>query len=294
MTFDLKVPLNLKETQKWFGTVISQKINTDSTINPIAPSGKPIKEVAPQFIAPSPTLEPYERIELYHQQYWWRLLNTLQEAFPLTVRLFGHQSFNENIAKPYLLSCPPRSWSLNPLGDRMAEWVEKNYQAKDKTLVWNSVRLDQLFLESFLAAEYPPIESGDQEALMEKRLRLQPHVFPVAFPYDLFSFRREMLKESVEHWQEHPFPSLSKSKKYYFVLARSKMNDVGWSEITLPEYLLLVQMQKPHTVMELCEWLEKQQREVVNQASKNLQSWFQSWTTRRWLTLEPINIALDG
>lgn len=285
MTFDTKVPEHLLQTQQWFGSVISQWINSESTINPVSPSGKPLQEEAPIFIAPSPTLAPHQRIELYHQQYWWRLLNTLQESFPLTLRLFGYRSFNENIAKPYLLTYPPRHWSLNPLGDRMAEWVEKHYQKKDKALVLNSVTLDYLYIDSFIAKELPPISAEDESCLNEKSLVLQPHVHPITLPYDLFTFRKAMLRESVEHWVENPFPSLPKKKRFYFVLARTRSNDVGWTEVSLAEFMLLERLKQPQTLEQLCEWLENQKREIVKLASENLQKWFQSWTARRWLTL---------
>ena len=286
MTYDAKVPTALLQTQEWFGRVISRKIDIHSKINPIAPSGKSIKEEAPLFIAPSPTLTPDRRIELYNQQYWWRLLSTLQDSFPLTVRLFGFTAFNESIAKPYLETYPPDSWSLSPLGRRLEEWVEKYYKEKDKTLVLNSVRLDYKYIEAFTEADYATVAGETEETLLEKPLTLQPHVKLFAFPYDLFSFRREMLKQPVEHWIDNPFPSLSKKKKFYFVLSRGRTNDLGWTEITYPEHLLLEQLQKPQTIMELCDWLEKQKREIVNLASKNLQTWFQSWTARRWLTAQ--------
>lgn len=284
MTHERQAPPVLKQTQEWFGSIISQRLPQDNHISLVAPSGKPIKEEAPIFIAPSPTLEPYKRIELYHQQYWWRLLNILHETFPLAVRLFGYGAFNETVAKPYLLTYPPNTWSLNPLGSRLAEWVEKYYKGDDKLLVLNAVKVDYMYIDSFVAAEYPPIKAEDEATLMEKALALQPHIQTIALPYDLFLFRKEMLSEPVEHWVDHPFPKLSKKQKFYFVVARSRSNDIGWSQVPLAEFLVLEQLKKPQTLMQLCEWLEKQKREIVKVASENLQSWFQSWTARRWLT----------
>lgn len=283
MTFDTKAPRSLIDTQKWFGSVITQRIDLESRISPIAPSGKPIREEAARYIAPSPTLEPFQRIELYHQQYWWRLLSILHDSFPLTVRLFGYTDFNEKVAKPYLLTYPPRTWSLNPLGDRLEQWIERYYTGDDKTLVLNAVRLDYVYIESFVVGEGDPLTAADESVLMEQTLSLQPHVKLFTFPYDLCAFRKEMLEQSVDYWIDHPFPTLVKKKKYHFVLARTRSKDIGWSEVTLPEYLTLEQLSKPKTIMQLCEWLEKQQREVVNIAGKNLQTWFQSWTARGWL-----------
>jgi len=287
MTYDAKVPLSLKQTQQWFGNVISQRLSQDNQINQVAPSGKQIKDEAPIFIAPSPTLEPYQRIELYHQQYWWRLLSIMHESFPLTVRLFGYGAFNETIAKPYLMDYPPNTWSLNPLGNRLAVWVEKHYKGDDKLLILNAVKVDFMYIDSFVSAEYSIVSAGDETTLMEKTLALQPYIHTIALPYDLFSFRQKLLEEPVEHWVDNPFPKLSKKQKFYFALARSKSNDIGWSQITLAEFLVLEQLRNPQTLMQLCEWLEKQKREIVKVASENLQSWFQSWTSRRWLTEKP-------
>ena len=37
---------------------------------------------ARDYIAPSATLRANERLELYHRQYWYRLLDSLAEDFP--------------------------------------------------------------------------------------------------------------------------------------------------------------------------------------------------------------------
>ena len=38
-------------------------------------------QTANDLIAPSPTLQPVERLELYHRQYWYRLLDSIAEDF---------------------------------------------------------------------------------------------------------------------------------------------------------------------------------------------------------------------
>jgi hypothetical protein len=67
----------LKELQQWFSSVIT------------SPLDKPI-EGAERFVAPSPTLEPNERMRIYNQQYFWRLLNVLHKSYPFLTRLFGY------------------------------------------------------------------------------------------------------------------------------------------------------------------------------------------------------------
>jgi hypothetical protein len=132
MTFDSKVPTLLKETQEWFGSIISRAIDGNSQMNPISPTGRPMREEAWDHIRPSPTLQPAQRIQIYNQQYWWRLVNTLQESFPLVTRLFGFHAFNFTIAMPFLLKYPPNDWTLNSLGDRLPRWIEEEYKADDR------------------------------------------------------------------------------------------------------------------------------------------------------------------
>ena len=74
MLKDIEAPASLKNLQAWFGGVISQPIDVDSKISPVAPSGELIEEEAKHYIIPSKTLTPKDRIEIYNRQYWWRLL----------------------------------------------------------------------------------------------------------------------------------------------------------------------------------------------------------------------------
>lgn len=287
MTYDPKVPAPLKETQQWFGSIISRPVDGNSCINPFAPSGQPIEAEASQYIRPSPTLQPAQRIQIYNQQYWWRLLNALQESFPLVTRLFGCQGFNFIIGIPYLQKFPPCHWTLNVLGDRLPGWVKECYTADDRALIYDAAQIDCIFCQSFTAAQLPPIATpvnGDLGALLELKLHLQPHVQLVSMPYDLFSFRVAFLKEPTEYWVENNFPPLAKERQYHWVVYRNHKNDISWAEISPAEYGLLKLFQKGISIASACDWIEGQEEAVVKDASQNLHRWLQEWVVRQWLT----------
>src|SRR5690606_39116743 len=126
----------LKELQYWFAEIISRPIDMDNKINPITPSGKPIEEEAAKYIIPSSTLTPGQRMEIYNQQFYWRLLDILHETFPLLARLFGYRDFNEKLGFPYISTHLPDHWSLNQLGKRLPRWIEQHYHYMDKELVY--------------------------------------------------------------------------------------------------------------------------------------------------------------
>lgn len=287
MSHGIVVPDVLKKELYWFGSIIGRPIDQNSKINPITPSGKKIEDEAKEHILPSPTMRPAERIQVYNQQYWWRLLNTMHDIFPLVVRLFGYFDFNQSIAVPYLVKYTPRNWSLNTLGDRLEKWIREDYAGGDKQLLIDAVKVDIAFSNSFLAEELPRLILNQlpNESALEQRLYAQPHIQLFEMDYHLFDFRAALMAHEPEYWFKNEFPPLPKDKRYHFALYRNKNNDISWKEISTGEYHLLSLFQKGATVEEACELLEKQEESIYQEAVENLQSWFTEWTKRGWLSL---------
>ena len=290
MTFDLKVPAQLKKTQIWFGGIIGRPFDENSKINPISPAGQPMELEAALHIRPSPTMEPVARIQIYNQQYWWRLLNALQETFPLLTRLFGYHDFNQTIAIPYLYKYPPDHWSLGVLGDKLAKWVEEDYHATDKPLIYDAAAIDYAFTKSFTAYQNKRLGKDllpeqSLENLLSESLYLQDSIHLFEMNYDLFEFRTVFLKNDPEYWIDNDFPPLKKEKRYHFVLYQNHNRDISVREVSAEEYQLLNLFKTGSTVDSACEWLEQQNNDVYREAMKNLHLWFQNWVMLNWLTL---------
>lgn len=283
----IKVPAELDKTLYWFGHIIERPIDEYNQINPIAPSGEQLEIEAAEYIAPSPTLRPAERIQIYNQQYWWRLLNVLQEIFPLITVLKGYSAFNRKIAIPYLMKYPSTHWTVVFVGDRLTEWLEEYYNENDKELLVNSAKIDWAFNHSFIAAEFPSLTIADMETetISSQLLFTQPHLAFFEMNYNLFKFRKECLDHPIEYWKDHPLPALESQdkEKMFFVLYRNQYDDISWKQISIGEYYLLSRFQKGTTIDDACEWLESQEMTLVEAAMSNLQGWFQEWTARGWL-----------
>lgn len=278
---------SLATTQNWFAGIITGQLK-DNLIKPITPNGGFVEEEAARYIVPSPTLKPYERIQIYNQQYWWRLLKVMHENFPMVVRLFGYYSFNDSLAIPYLLKYPPNHWSLNTLGENLSNWIEEEYHESDKRLVKNAVNLDWAFLYGFVSPHLAPLDiliQTNSEKLLKTKLYLQPYIFLFKWDCDMLAFREAFLKESIDYWTEHDFPYLHKGKNYYFVLYRNSFNQLKWREISAGQYVLLETIKQGTTIEAACEVLEKQAKSVYEDAAQNLQSWFQEWVQRGWITM---------
>jgi hypothetical protein len=290
--FDACAPSRLMSSQLWFASIITQAIDGQSRLPELTPSGMALAAEAARYIKPSRALQPARRIELYAQQYWWRLLNALHDTYPLATRLFGYHDFNCTIAMPYLLRYPPNHWSLNHLGDHLLAWVQEEYHASDKPLVQDAVLLDAAYLANFLAPQQTPLElpagvasSQDFSPLLHTKLYLQPSLHFFQFSYDLLSFRTEFLKESPDYWVDHDFPPLNAAKTP-FVLFRNWQGHAVWDEISAAELKLLSRFKGGATITEACAWLEREGGELYAQAESSLHLWVQGWIIKKWLAIE--------
>jgi len=285
-------PFELQKLQEWFGGLINRPLVENDLINPLTPSGLVITKEAGRHIAPSPTLQPHQRLQIYNQQYWWRLQSVLQTNFPLLLRLFGTHSFNECIAVPYLTAYVPNHWALNLLGENLPQWIQEKYQGSDKQFVHDAAYLDWVLSLSFTNEQYPVLDSrflseGNPEELIEKPLCLQPHLFLVQFDQNLPAFRDIIIKESADFWTTHDFPPLLQDKTYYSVIFRNLQNNVAWKDVGSEEYLILQQFAKGLSIEAVCEWMEELEVERYTLMATHLQKWMQEWTRYGWLTFAP-------
>lgn len=278
--FDQKAPEHLRLVQEWFGEIITQPL-VNEYIATTAPSGLSIQEEACLNIVPSPTLKPHERIQIYNQQYWWRLLGVLQDSYPCLTRLFGQNDFNTAIGVPYLLKHRPDSWSLNELGDKLPAWIQDTYINDDAALVSAAATVDAAFHALF----YIPLKAPLSPEQIESKLLLQPHVKLFAYPFDIFTFRQELLLQPINYWVEAPFPNLKKGP-FYTLLFRTLKGNTAWKSIQKSEYCLLQNFQKGCTLDAACTWLEEQPDEIRTQAEENLEKWFHEWSSKGLLTHE--------
>lgn len=277
LTFEPPAPENLLELQEWFGAMISQPIQPTNQFSDTTPFGTNPEEEAKRFILPSPTLKPHKRLELYHQQYWWRILKSLEENFPMVVRLLGKGIFTTQFAIPYLTANPPSHWALCKLGSTFPQWIEKNYVELDQELILQSALIDWSSQEAFGSKVLPSLTSPS----LSPSVVLQPHIHLFALKGDLFSFREAFLKEDPEYWNDHPFPEM-RFGKYYAALFKNTNNQVTWKELSEGEYNFLFLLKEGLTIESVIEKIETEGGAIFEEALEMMPLWFREWTLLQW------------
>ena len=153
-----------------------------------------------------------ERLAVYNRQYWFRLFDALQNAFPLTARLFGYWSFNDYAAR-FLLARPPRGWNIDevPTGFDafLADVLECEDPSRRRGLI-ESARIDAAWRAVFAAEKVPAFRPSDADAsrLLDAQLVPSEAVRFVEEHRPLVDLRRVLAREPSTGALELPSPLL--------------------------------------------------------------------------------------
>lgn len=260
------IPASLEKMQQWFADLITAPVlESDGDQIPLF-SSEIISEIR-ENIAPSHTLESEERMGLYKQQYWWRLIGVMQDLFPALVSLLGYTEFNRQIAEPYLASHIPKDWFISHIGDDLPQWLDtipRESEVPFKELAQLDLVYEQLLFADILPGVTP--SSCEREVLY-----LQPFVFLFEMDTNLLSYRKQLLqgkKPLLKKWR----------KKRYLVLYRLHEENF-FEEIHSDFFDLLSHLQTGARLQALIPLLER---------CEDVTSLFQKISSRGWLThLDP-------
>lgn len=195
-----EVPGSLEDVQKWFAQLITSPIlQSDAGQIPLF-SSDVVSEIRKK-IAPSPTLRSEERMGIYQQQYWWRLISVMQDLFPSLVALLDYEGFNRLIAEPYLASHIPQDWFISNIGADLPRWL-KTTSVKTELPLYELALLDLAYEQLLFTDILPNIDLSKCE---KEILYLQPFVLLFELDANLFSFRKHLLQKEklpLERWKK--------------------------------------------------------------------------------------------
>lgn len=226
-------PAWLAEFQASFGDVIRTPLDGTSgtlTAHPSAYDSHVLRDAQDASNATGS-----ERLAVYNRQYWFRLFDVLQNAFPLTSRLTGYWLFNE-CATRFLLANPPRGWEIDRVPDGFEAFFEAFFEG---TLEWpdasarqawiESARIDAAWRDVFRAPKVPPFRPSQADAsrLLESRLTPSPAVRVILERFPLLDLRKKTLGDPSATRVASP-PPLAHPRAWALV-----RNDEGILQISL-------------------------------------------------------------
>lgn len=273
----IKTVDDLKQLQDWFSAVISGKMN-EINLREKGVYSNSMQDEVRQVILPNKDLKAEERIEIYNQQYWFRLLDIMQNEYPILRHLWRIDKMND-ILEEYLVRYPSGHYSLEHLGDRFHSFLNEAYIDTDKEIILEAANYEYSFTMAFIAAQHNPVNpeklTDEKKASLAKQaLKLQDHVFLHRLNYDFKSYRDKIIDDDDDLY----FPRLL-PKNHYTMIYRYH-NSIQETIISQGEYVLLQEFSKTASIEEAIEHTAHQLQE---KDLESIQSWFQSWIEKEIL-----------
>ena len=152
-------PSDLDALERWMLEVVSNPDGVAEGIARAAPLEPGVR--LEDIVLPSKQLSAEERLEVYANMYFWRLVDVLADDFPATRRLVGPDLFFD-LAKAYLVAHPSRHYSLSMLGDRFPGFLETtDADVPHRSFAVDVARIERAVEEVFDVEAAPPLDPDD-------------------------------------------------------------------------------------------------------------------------------------
>ena len=288
-------PLSLAQLQREMAAAVMAPLTPDEEMRSESSDGRPMAQVASSFIAPNSRLSPFERLEIYNRQYWFRILGALHEDFPALRGVVGSRTFDA-LAVAYLTAYPSRSFSLRNLGSRLPEWLTANPQfaGRRHRMAVDVARMEWAFVEAFDNAERDPL-TLDQIAALDgdSRLALQPHLqlLELEYPVDdlVLALHKAEKRQASEAGQEHDddsaaTPRLPALRRQPTWLAAHRVDlSVYYLRIKREEFQTLRAIRQGLPLGEAIEAGITSSRAPSPRRPQLVREWFTAWAELGWI-----------
>jgi len=267
---------------------------------------------AVRLIKPNARLTAHERLDIYHQQYWLRILGSLREDFPALAAALGEAKF-ERLARAYLAAHPSRSFTLRNLGRHLEAFVlrpaHRRLTAPHTALAADLARFEWAQVVAFDEGEIAPVTAeqlaGADPARL--RLRLQPYLSVLRFAHPVDHFVLALQREDRNRTEASQAMAAGKKKSRASkktpvkpslpqpaatFLAIHRVDTLLFTKpLPIEAFRLLTALAEGRTIARACTIAflvpkgRKLPDEEVLRRGALLQEWFTTWAELGWFAL---------
>lgn len=299
-------PSRLVDLQALMARAVMRPLRSDEGMQREWIDGSATAEVAEQFIKPNDRLDSFQRLEIYNQQYWWRLLGNFAEDFRGLRAVLGDAQFDK-LAVAYLEHCGSNSWTLRNLGSQLERFVRERPElaAPHTSLAIDMVRVEWARTIAFDEAEKLPLLPKEIRDIPPQSLRLglQPYIvlLELRHPVDklLGKLKRQgeietgSLSNAVSSGRPRRRGRLAarpQAKPIYIAVHRLNLS-VYYKRLEAEAYRLLCALRAGVPLEHACVVACNATIGSPEVIACKIQSWFAEWMSFGWLT-KPARIEL--
>lgn len=267
-----KAPAQLADFQRWMGRATARPLD--------ARPSRALRDAANARLRAANGMDGLERLEVYHRQYWYRLLSILQEEYPCVVHLMGLGRFND-WAMRYLGAHPPSSPYLAALDAEFPAFLRRRYRGARREAVLEAAEYERALAKAFDAPEGKRPSPRDARN-PATRWTLAAHVTPLWLRRDLAAYRALCRKDEALTGK---FPFKRLGKNGHGLCLHRHANTIYEKPLSRAEFLLLAALAKPRTLDAV--FREARRGATAKEKAemeRNAGAWFREWTELGWLT----------
>ncbi|MES2572538.1 MAG: DNA-binding domain-containing protein [Verrucomicrobiota bacterium] len=252
---------------------------------------------AEALVKPNDRLTAFQRLEIYNQQYWWRILGNFSEDFRGLRAVLGQRRFDK-LAVAYLGECGSTSWNLRDLGQHLEQYIREHpdYVDPDGQLAMEVVRVEWARVDAFDGPEKPPVDPQKIARTAPGRLRLsiQPYItlLELEYPVDELLGRikkRDLETDALSNAVSGDRPRRAarlRAKRavtpVYLAVHRADYS-VYFKRLDPEAYRLLMALKTGSSLEQACEEAFRHSTALPEDAARNVQGWFANWMRLGWL-----------
>ena len=272
----------LRNLQQWMQTIITHPGGVESAL--AAPAAQAHLEIAAdgveQVIEPSCRQSSIERLSVYANAYYARLIECLQAEFPVFRQSVGDDAFAD-FSVDYLQRYPSQSYTLGQLGDRFVAYLSETKPAQTDAPDWADFAIDLARLERIISEVFDGPGCEDKPPLRaDDLLAIDPEHWPNAYLITAPCLRLISLRFPLNDYytamkadQEPAFPAPSDS----WIAITRRDYIVRRYELNRPQFILLNELQRGQTVGHAIEAAAAAYQDNLEQFAADLRNWFRQW-----------------
>ena len=254
-------------------------------------------DAAARIIKPNDRLDSFERLQIYNQQYWWRLLGNFGEDFHGLRAVIGQRKF-DRLATAYLESCPSMSWSLRDLGEKLEGFIvaHPEFVTPHEKLAVEMVRVEWARIVAFDGPERPRIDPARIAKIAPEKLRIgiQPYVSLIEMWHPIDDLLGKLKNAAIETGSVSNAVAATRSRRRKRLAARPRKSpmylavhrhdlSVFYKRLEPAAYALLVALREGETLDAACAHALAGAKELPEQSAARVQAWFSNWMRLGWL-----------
>jgi hypothetical protein len=280
----------LAQIQRWLQAVITHPDGVEAGLS--SPSARAEIEISPdrveEVIEPSQRRTSIERLEVYANAYYARLLECLRDEFPALLHAAGEEVF-DGLAFGYLQSHPSQSYTLSQLSRQFAQYLEETRPREEdesdepswpESLI-DLVRLERCYSDVFdgpgterltlLGAA--DLQGLSPEAWSQARLVTVPCLRLLALRFPVHEYATAV-REKRDPEIPEPAPTWLAVSRINYVVRRWTLTPAQFELLTG-----LMDGQAVGSAIERAARVAVESGETIERLAENLHDWFAEWSS---------------